>query len=257
MKILIGCEVSGRIRDAFCRAGADAYSCDVLRISEIPQNLQEAQTHPHKHIAGDLLEVAARGGWDMMIAHPPCTTLANSGVRWLYNPDNTENQARWQRLREDAAFYRSVCQLPVFFKAIENPVQHQHALNLHGMGKADQFVQPSWFGSTESKRTGFKLYNLPPLVRTSFVPASDQSVWKQSPGPWRWLYRSLVPHEMINAMVSQWLPIVQSARPQQVEHDVRRILDTPSAKRERSQLSKPDLQKKPAARAGTALKARG
>ena len=115
-KVLIACEYSGRMRDAFIAQGHDAWSCDLL-----PTDV------PGPHIQGDVLEHLG-AGWDLMIAHPPCTRLANSGVRWLHSPPAGKTVAEMQKeLDEAAAFYLALRYAPIPRKAIENPIMHRYA----------------------------------------------------------------------------------------------------------------------------------
>jgi len=124
MKVLIACEFSGIVRDAFAKKGHDAWSCDLLP-TEIPGN----------HIQGDVCDILD-DGWDMMIAHPPCTYLANSGVRWLH-----ERPERWEKLKEAADFFRTLLNAPIERICIENPIPHKYAIYLIGR-KYDQIIQP-------------------------------------------------------------------------------------------------------------------
>lgn len=184
MKILVACEFSGTVRDAFTRQGHDAMSCDILP-SETVGN----------HYQGDVRDVLDTS-WDMVIAHPPCTYLSNSGVRWLY-----EKPGRWDDMREAADFFRLFLNLEhVPHVAVENPVMHGHA----EIRRADQFIQPWMFGHGETKRTGLWLKNLPPLVPTDIVEGREQRVWLMSPGPERQKERSRFFRGIADAMAVQW-----------------------------------------------------
>lgn len=196
MRVLVACEYSGRVRDAFRALGHDAVSCDLLPTEQ-----------PGPHYQGDVRDVLS-DGWDLMIAHPECTYMCNSGVRWL----DTE-PGRWDKLRESAAFFRllhnAVEAIPRI--AVENPVMHRHARELVG-ARATQFVQPYMFGEMQSKRTGLWLRNLPPLVPTDDVKAATMAlpvaqrsaVHYASPGPDRWRERSRTFQGLADAMAQQW-----------------------------------------------------
>jgi hypothetical protein len=147
MRVLVACEFSGRVRDAFIAAGHDATSCDLLPTET-----------PGPHIEGSVLDVIA-DGWDLMVAHPPCTYLANSGVQWLHT-----RPGRWELMEEGAEFFLALLNAPIPRVAVENPVPHRYAREL--IGRPTQYVQPYEFGVLETKRTGLWLRNLPPLVAT-------------------------------------------------------------------------------------------
>jgi hypothetical protein len=152
MDVLVACEFSGVVRDAFIHAGHDAVSCD-KRPTE--------QEGPH--IQGDALTIL-NDGWDMLIAHPPCTYLANSGVWALYQEDE-----RWKDLIDGAVFFRKLWEADIPKICVENPVMHKYAKKIIGCGKQDQTIQPYQFGHPESKRTCFWLKNLPELEPTDYV----------------------------------------------------------------------------------------
>lgn len=150
MKVLVACEYSGIVRDAFIRKGHDCISCDILDTES-----------PGPHYRGDVRDIIDRD-WDLVIAHPPCTYLANSGSRWLY-----EKPGRWEQMVEGAEFFKLFldCAPKV---AIENPVMHGHAVDIIGR-KADQKIQPWQFGHLESKGVCLWLKGLPKLVETNNV----------------------------------------------------------------------------------------
>ena len=199
MKVLVACEFSGIVREAFKAKGHDAWSCDLLP-TEIPG----------QHIQGDVLEIL-NDGWDMMIAHPPCTYLTNSGVCWLYNKDGSRNEERWRNLNEAAEFFKKLLDAPIPLIAIENPIPHKYGVKLIGR-KYDQLVQPYHFGHTESKATCFWLKGLPKLIATNDV----KEQWKQlpkneaqrlhylPPGPERAKLRSKTFRGIAQAMAIQW-----------------------------------------------------
>src|SRR4051812_22799665 len=192
MRILVACEFSGIVRDAFIAAGHEAVSCDLL-----------PSERPGPHIRGDAAFVAHRdkGEWDLMVAHPPCTFLANSGVRWLYGgKGTTPDPARWTEMEDAARFFRVLLDAPIPRIAVENPVMHSHA----GIRKPDQYVQPWQFGHGEVKATGLWLRGLPPLTPTNIVDGREPRVHHASPGPDRWKERSRTLPGIAAAMASQW-----------------------------------------------------
>jgi len=151
LNILVACEFTGTVRDAFREQGHYALSCD-LRESE----------QPGPHHKGDVMEIIDEG-WDLMVAHPPCTYLANSGVSWLY-----ENDERWQKLIDGAVFLRELLHADIPKIAVENPVMHKWARKIVGRGP-DFSVQPWQFGHKEKKRTCLWSKNLPELEPTNVV----------------------------------------------------------------------------------------
>lgn len=185
-RILIACEFSGTVRDAFRRRGFDAVSCDLLPSEQ-----------PGPHIQGDVLEVIKQG-WDAMIAHPPCTYLTNSGVSWLH-----KRPERWEQMRQGAEFFRQMLDAPIRFKAIENPIPHKYALEIIRR-KYDQVVQPWMFGHGETKATCFWLENLPPLISTILDTGREQRLHRLPPSPDRWKLRSKTYQGIADAMANQW-----------------------------------------------------
>lgn len=189
MKILIACEYSAIVRDAFRDKGHDAWSCDIL----------ETEGSPDYHIIGDVLNVL-NDGWDMMIAHPPCTYLANSGVRWLYNSPH-----RWKDLIDGACFFRKLLEAPIPRIAIENPVIHGYAKQIIGIEPTQTF-QPWQFGDNESKRICLWLKGLPKLRIKHTEPQGEviDRVHKMPPGPDRQKERSRFFPSVAEAMACQW-----------------------------------------------------
>lgn len=185
MKILIGCEFSGIVREEFRKLGHDAWSCDLLD-TEIPGN----------HIKGDVLRIL-EDGWDMLIAHPPCFRLCNSGVRWLQERD------LWEELDESAYFFRRFLNAPIEKVAVENPIPHKYAIDRIGR-KYDQIIQPWMFGHGETKATCLWLKNLPLLYPTKIVDGRKGRVHYESPGPDRWKNRSRTLQGIAKAMAKQW-----------------------------------------------------
>ena len=199
MRVLVAFEVSGIVRDAFRRCGHDAWSCDLLSPDDVPPGILPNQLYPQFHIKADARDVMVLPGWDMMIAHPPCTYLTNAGVRWLHT-----QEGRWEKMKRDARLYADVCNADIPRKAIENPVQHHYARAAHGCPPANQYVHPWQHGYGETKATGLTLYNLPELIPTNVVDGRKPRVHREPPGEWRWLKRSLTCPGIAKAMAEQW-----------------------------------------------------
>lgn len=180
MKILIACEYSGTVREAFSKLGHDAWSCDILE-TEIPGN----------HLQCDVREILGNG-WDMMIAHPPCTHLAVSGARWF--KDKKVEQA------EALEFVRLLLNAPIERIALENPIS---IISSH-IRKPDQIIQPWQYGHGETKATCLWLQNLPKLQPTNIVEGREQRIWKMPPGENRWKERSRTFDGIAQAMATQW-----------------------------------------------------
>ena len=187
MRVLVGCEFSGVVRDAFIAQGHEAMSCDLLPTE---------RSGPHYQ--GDLRDVLDNT-WDLGIFHPPCTRLCNSGVRWLHERD------LWDELEEGASFFKLCLEAPIPKVAVENPIMHKYAKSIIGKNYT-QCVQPWQFGDKLSKKTCFWLRNLPILRSTNVVPQNQraQKVWLASPSPTRWKERSRFPQGIANAMAEQW-----------------------------------------------------
>jgi len=180
MKVLVACEFSGIVRDAFASRGHDAWSCDIL-----PTN------RPGKHMQCDVLEVLDEG-WDLMIAHPPCTHLAVSGARWF--GEKVKEQA------EALEFARRLMAAKIPRKVIENPV----SIISSRIRKPDQIIQPWMFGHGEMKTTCLWLFNLPRLKPTKVVVGREQRIWKLPPSADRWALRSETFQGVADAMADQW-----------------------------------------------------
>lgn len=201
MKVLIACEYSGRVRDAFIVRGHDAISCDLLPTDK-----------PGPHYQGNVLDIL-HDGWDLMIAHPPCTRLTNAGVRWLKEPPTDKTLVQmWQEFFEGVEFYKALRNAPIPKKAIENPVMHKHAKELLGNIKR-QIVQPWHFGDEAFKATGFELIGLNPLEETNRLtppkPGTDEHkkwsfIHRATPSPDRWKLRSTTFPGIAAAMADQW-----------------------------------------------------
>ena len=192
MRVLIACEYSGTVRDAFIAAGHDAMSCDILPTDA-----------PGPHYQGDVRDVIGNG-WDLMVAHPPCTYLSVSGMHW------TARGLRDPQLTEDAlAFVRLLMDAPIPHIAIENPV----SVISSRIRKPDQIIQPWQFGHDASKKTCLWLKNLPPLKPTDILPGDaktrrgNQTASGQNrlpPSKDRWKIRSTTYAGIAQAMAEQW-----------------------------------------------------
>ena len=195
MKVLIACESSGTVRDAFIRAGHDAMSCDILPTEK-----------PGPHYQGDVRDVLG-DGWDLLIGHPPCTYLSVSGMHW------TTRGLRDPQLTEDAlAFARLLMDAPIARIAIENPV----SIISSRIRKPDQIIQPYHFGHDASKKTCLWLKGLPPLRPTAFVEPrivdgkprwenqTDSGQNRLPPSADRWRMRSKTYQGIADAMAAQW-----------------------------------------------------
>lgn len=209
MNVLIACEESGTVRDAFIAMGHNAISCD----------LQPTRSKG-PHLQCDVRNVLSLG-WDMMIAHPVCKRLANSGSRWLHEPPRGMTKEEvWKSLDEAAEFYKILRDAPIPLKAIENPVMHSHAIERVNPGYR-QVVQPWWFGDRTFKATGFELIGLPNLIPTDMLvppkkgtPEHKEWSWvhRMAPGPDRERERSKFHPGLARAMAEQWgavLPLFQ------------------------------------------------
>jgi hypothetical protein len=203
MRVLIACEYSGVMRDAFRALGHQAMSCDYLP-TEVPG--------PHHQ--GDVFDIIG-AGWDLMIAHPPCTRLTNAGVRWLkVPPPGFTLEQMWADLHAGAAFYRRLQEVDCIpHKVLENPVMHKHARALIAPVLRRQVVQPHWFGVPEFKATGFELFRVPELVATDKLTppkagTPEHKAWsvvhRASPGPDRWKDRSRTRPGVAAACAAQW-----------------------------------------------------
>jgi hypothetical protein len=196
VRVLVACESSGIVRRAFAAKGHDAWSCDLL----------PAEDRANQHIIADARDLLG-DGWDLlMVAHPPCTRLCNSGVRWLTAPPAGRTLAEmWADLDTGAALFSAFWNAPIERVCIENPVMHRHAKErIVGYQNFAQSVQPWQFGHGEVKRTCFWLRNLPTLVPTKIVAGRVARVHRRSPGPDRWRDRSRFFPGIARAMADQW-----------------------------------------------------
>lgn len=230
MKVLVACEYSGIVRDAFLSRGIYAVSCDLLP-TESPRGNSEmwpcADGRSHRlftHWQTDVRDILdnphEHGEWDLMIAHPPCTRLTNAGVRWLHKPPAGKTLPEmWRELEEGAAFYKMLRDADIPHKCIENPIMHKYAMELIQPGHR-QFVQPHQFGEPQFKAVGLELVNLPDLLPTNpLIPPKkgtpEHAQWSQvhraSPGPDRAKIRSRFFPGIAEAMAEQWTTYIEGA----------------------------------------------
>jgi hypothetical protein len=181
MRVLVACEYSGTVRDAFRARGHDAWSCDLLPTER-----------PGPHYQEDVREVIADMQWDLMIAHPPCTHLAVSGARWWKDKLFEQGEA--------LDFVRFLMDAPIPRIAIENPVSKIST----AIRKPDQIVQPWQFGHGETKATCLWLKGLPKLVPTDIVDGREARIHKMPPSADRWKERSRTYQGIADAMAAQW-----------------------------------------------------
>lgn len=185
-RVLVACEYSGIVRDAFLAKGHDAISCDILPTES-----------SGPHYQGDVRDILYED-WDMIIAHPPCTRLANSGVRWLHERN------LWDEMHEGAAFFRLFLYHPTCTQiCVENPIIHGYATQVIGRGP-DQRLQPWMFGHGESKAICLWLVGLPPLTPTNIVDGREQRVHNLPPTADRAKLRSIFFPGVAKAMADQW-----------------------------------------------------
>jgi hypothetical protein len=198
MRVLVACEYSATVRDAFRALGHDAWSCDIL----------PTDGDPRWHIEGDALEAVYGGGhWDLMIAHPPCTYMTNAGVTWLH-----KDPTRWAKLDEGAAFFKALWDAPIERIAIENPVMHKYAKERIGGMQQTQTIQPYQFGHMEQKATCLWLKGLMPLRPTTDLKAETKALPDNQrqrlhylpPSADRWKLRSTTFKGIAEAMADQW-----------------------------------------------------
>jgi site-specific DNA-cytosine methylase len=189
MRVLVACEYSGRVRDAFLNLGHDAWSCDLLE-SESTSTDERASRHLNGAVQQFLHDE-----WDLMIAHPPCTYLSVAGARWM-KTDPTR-----KRKQEDALeFVQTLMEAPIPMICVENPV----SVISTQIRKPDQIIQPWQFGHGETKANCLWLKNLPKLVPTDIVEGREAKIHRMAPGPNRWKDRSRTYLGIAQAMASQW-----------------------------------------------------
>ena len=185
-KVLVACEFSGRVRDAFIKNGCEAISCDLL-----PTDI------PGPHYQGDVLDIIG-DGWDLMVAHPPCTHLAVSGARWFHLKQKEQLEA--------LDFVRKLLDAPIEHIALENPV----SIISSKIKKPSQIIQPWMFGHGETKKTCLWLKNLPNLEATNIVEGRENKIHKMAPSSDRWKKRSLTFQGIADAMGDQWSKFIKA-----------------------------------------------
>lgn len=188
MKVLVACEFSGVVRDAFLQKGHDAVSCDLLPTER-----------PGPHIHGDVLEVLD-DGWDLMIAHPPCTYLTVSGNKWFKPEFKDRFPDRINQRKEAIDFFMGLVNAPIQKSAIENPI----GIMSTQYRKPNQIIQPWMFGHGETKATCIWLKNLPKLNPTNVVSGREERLHRLPPSPDRWKKRSITFQGIADAMADQW-----------------------------------------------------
>lgn len=206
IRVLVACEESQAVCIAFRERGFEAYSCDIQPCSG---------GHPEWHLQGDVFDII-NDGWDLMIGHPPCTFMANSGVRWLYGGKQIKIpiSSRWTNLASAMRFFNRLKGANINSIGLENPIPHKYAINgfklLHspgfaeGIGMYSQLIQPWQFGHGETKATCIWLKNLPPLISTEISTGREGKCWKIPPSPERSKIRSKTFPGIARAMAQQW-----------------------------------------------------
>lgn len=195
MRVLIACEYSGRTRRSFEALGHSVTSVDLI----------ESEDGSPSHIIGDAISLAYSGNFDLMIAHPPCTYLCNSGVRWLQG-----DTKRLEQMQQAANFFLKLMNAPIAKIAIENPIPHKYAKNL--IGEYSQIIQPWMFGEHKTKATCLWLKGLPKLIETNNVKKQMDAMPKnqthtthyESPGPERQKNRSRTFESFAKQFAEQW-----------------------------------------------------
>jgi hypothetical protein len=182
LRVLVACEFSGVVRDAFIARGHDAMSCDLLPTEK-----------PGPHYQGDVMDIIG-DGWDLLIGHPPCTRLCNSGVCWL------AKRNLWKDMELAAAFFMKLYNAPIAKICVENPIPHKYAK----LPKYTQIIQPWMFGHGETKATCLWLKNLPKLQPTNIVEGREQRLHRLPPGPDRSKERSRTFQGIADAFANQY-----------------------------------------------------
>ena len=207
--VLIGCEYSATVRDAFRRLGHNAWSCD----------LEPCDADPAFHCQIDVFEMIRIRAWDLAIFHPPCTFLTNAGARWFVHPDDRDQPEharrphpqypdRWRDQVKSMAFFMALQEVDIPRIAIENPIPLGRVTKI--LGKYSQTVQPWEYGDPQKKRTCLWLKNLPKLIPTKIVPIELRRADCHlcSPGPDRGKIRAKFPEGLANAMAEQWSKVL-------------------------------------------------
>lgn len=201
MNVLVACEYSGKVRDAFIARGHNAVSCDLL----------PSDSNFGHHYQGGVFDII-NDGWDLMIAHPPCTYLTNAGVTWLYHRgDKSKNVQRWEQMKEGAEFFKNLLNAPIPRICVENPIMHKYAKEIIGQTQS-QVIQPWMFGHKEQKATCLWLKGLPLLKPTNNVKEEMMKLSNRErqrlhylpPSEDRWKIRSTTYQGIAEAMAQQW-----------------------------------------------------
>lgn len=187
MRVLIGCEESGEVRDAFRELGHDAWSCDLVK----------SRSCNNYHIQGDVKEAIRGAPWDLIILHPDCTKIACSGNRW-YGKGTDKHWMRLEAIQWTIDLW-DLAKSHAKYVALENP----KGVLSRPMGKP-QYIHPWQFGHGETKETGLWLHNLPELEPTNIVEGRENKVWKMAPSPTRKRDRSKTYTGIAKAMAIQW-----------------------------------------------------
>lgn len=207
MRVLVACEFSGVVRDAFRARGHDAWSCDLLPCERSNEWHFQCDIFA---LLGQMVRTHNIKSWDLMIAHPPCTYLTNAGVRHMHEGVASRNgvkakvhgRDRWRAMVDAAQFFNGLKNAQIYRIAIENPIPHKYARDL--IGAYQQKYQPWQFGEEETKATCLWLKNLPPLMDTITATKRVPRVHRESPGPDRWKNRSRTLPGIAAAMADQW-----------------------------------------------------
>jgi len=192
MRVLVACEESQTVCLAFRSRGHEAYSNDIIECSG---------GHPEWHLQMDALEAVKLMDWDLMIGHPPCTRLCNSGVSWLAKRD------LWDEMEQAAKFFKKLLDADIPRIAGENPIPHKYALEIIGR-KYNQLIQPWMFGHPETKATCLWLKNLPPVMPTDLRFGREQRLHRLPPGPDRAKLRSKTFQGIADAFAEQYGRII-------------------------------------------------
>jgi hypothetical protein len=211
LRVLIACEFSGIVREAFRKLGHDAYSCDLLPA-------EDKSFYHYQFDIRSLLKMEVSEDWDLIIAHPPCTYLCNSGVQHL-----SKQAKRWEQMQQGAIFFRSLLNANCEHIAIENPIPHKYAVEIIGK-QYDQLIQPYQFGHRESKATCFWLKGLPKLIPTSDLKEETKMLPKNQsqrlhylpPGVDRAKERSRTYTGIAKAMAVQWSEYILGLRNEKI-----------------------------------------
>jgi len=190
VKVLVACEESQEVCKSFRKLGHEAYSCDILPCSG---------GHPEWHIQDDVLK-HLDDGWDLMIAHPPCTRLCNSGVMWL------EKRHLWRQMDEGALFFKKLHRANIPKICVENPIPHKYAVSIIGRNYT-QIIQPWMFGHGETKATCLWLKGLPILKPSNIVSGRVQRLHRLPPSKDRAMLRSKTYPGIAQAMAEQWTEV--------------------------------------------------